>query len=96
MILAPNNTSCNLLRERLADIIEEAEGLCNNDFPTIEQITDYLISKCVTITRQGYWIKVADLCGIAVLKCSVCGKEHPRLPTAYCCDCGAKMEGEYS
>ena len=41
---------------------------------------------------HGQWIKVADLCGIEVLKCSVCGKEHPRLPTAFCCDCGAKMD----
>jgi hypothetical protein len=42
---------------------------------------------------DGRWVKVADLCGIDVLKCSVCGKEHPRLPTAYCPDCGAKMDG---
>lgn len=42
----------------------------------------------------GRWIKVADLCGIEVLRCSACGREHPRLPTAYCCDCGAKMDGE--
>lgn len=49
-----------------------------------------------TEVAHGRWIKVADLCGIEVLKCSVCGKEHPRFPTAYCCDCGAKMDGDQS
>lgn len=43
---------------------------------------------------HGRWIKVADLCGIEVLKCSVCGVEHPRLATQFCCDCGAKMDLE--
>ena len=41
---------------------------------------------------MGYWIKIADLCGIEVLKCSVCGEEHPRKPSAFCPDCGVKME----
>ena len=44
--------------------------------------------------KHGRWVKVADLCGIEILKCSVCGKERPRTPGAYCCDCGAKMDGE--
>lgn len=40
------------------------------------------------------WIKVHEWRGLEVLKCSACGREHPRLPTAYCCDCGAKMDQE--
>lgn len=43
--------------------------------------------------KHGSWIKVHELCGINILKCSVCNNYHPRLPTAYCCDCGAKMDG---
>lgn len=42
---------------------------------------------------HGRWIEVAKMAGVAVLKCSVCGKEHPMLPSAFCRDCGAKMEG---
>lgn len=48
----------------------------------------------VVEVRHGEWVKVADLCGIEVLRCSVCGAEHPRVATAYCCDCGAKMDGK--
>ena len=48
----------------------------------------------VVEVKHGEWIKVADLCGIEVLKCSVCGMEHPRNSTAFCCDCGAKMDGK--
>lgn len=44
-------------------------------------------------TKHGEWIGTANLCGIEVLKCSVCGEEHARKATAFCCDCGAKMDG---
>lgn len=47
----------------------------------------------VVEVKHGEWIMVKELCGIEVLKCSICGTEHSRLPTAYCCDCGAKMDG---
>ena len=41
---------------------------------------------------HGRWIKVHEWCGVEVYRCSACGREHPRLKTAYCCDCGAKMD----
>ena len=36
-------------REKLITIIEEVEGLYNNDFPSIEQLADGLIARGVTI-----------------------------------------------
>ena len=48
----------------------------------------------VVEVEQGYWIKADELAGIEFLKCSVCGITHPRMRTEYCCDCGAKMDGE--
>ena len=44
--------------------------------------------------KHGKWVKVAELCGVEVLKCSVCGVSRPRKLTKYCCDCGARMDGE--
>lgn len=32
------------MRDRLASLISEAEGLVNNDLPTVEQIADYLLA----------------------------------------------------
>ena len=37
------------MREKLIELLEEAEGLINNDEPSLEQIADYLISNGVTI-----------------------------------------------
>ena len=58
----------------------------------------WLISKQPTIeaepVKHGKWVKVAELCGVEVLKCSVCGVSRPRKLTKYCCDCGARMDGE--
>lgn len=36
-------------REKLIELIEYAEGMVNNDIPTLEQIADYLIAHGVTI-----------------------------------------------
>lgn len=41
---------------------------------------------------HGHWTKIAQLVGVDVLQCSVCGKSHPMRPTAFCADCGAKMD----
>jgi hypothetical protein len=46
--------------------------------------------------RYGHWIKVADLCGVEVLKCSECGISHPRLRDAFCRDCGVEMDLKYN
>ena len=37
------------MREKLIAIIEEVEGLYNNDFPSIEQLADGMIARGVTI-----------------------------------------------
>lgn len=40
------------MRDRLAELLEEAEGQINNDLPTVEQIADYLIEHGVAV--NGY------------------------------------------
>ena len=37
------------MREKLIELLEEAEGLVNNDEPSLEQIADHLIAHGVTI-----------------------------------------------
>lgn len=37
------------MRDRLASLLSEAEGLVNNDLPTVEQIADYLIEHDVAV-----------------------------------------------
>jgi hypothetical protein len=58
------------------------------------KLLDTVPTADVAEVKHGKWIKVADLCGVEVLKCSVCGTEHPRIATAFCCDCNAKMDKE--
>lgn len=62
----------------------------------IEQLRSYGVGlgekKELAEVVYGEWIEVASICGVKVLKCSHCKNEHPRLPTLYCCDCGAKMK----
>jgi hypothetical protein len=59
-----------------------------------EDICEHFKNKAdVVEVKHGYWIKTDELAGIEFLKCSVCGKAHPRVRTEYCCDCGAKMDG---
>jgi hypothetical protein len=41
------------MREKLIELLEEAEGLVNNDVPSLEQIADHLIAHGVTIQK---WI----------------------------------------
>lgn len=36
-------------RDKLIELIEQAEGLKNNDFPSVEEIADYLIAHGVTV-----------------------------------------------
>lgn len=59
----------------------------------LDRVDDWMDTHTETKeTTHGHWIKIADLCGIPVLKCSVCGGEHPRRHTdKYCVDCGAKI-----
>lgn len=36
-------------RDRLTELIEQAEGLKNNDFPSVEEIADYLLANGVIV-----------------------------------------------
>ena len=47
------------MREKLIELLEEAEGLVNNDEPSLEQIADYLIAHGVTVPVrvEGYSFK---------------------------------------
>lgn len=44
-------------RDKLIELIEQAEGLKNNDFPSVEEIADYLLANGVTVQE---WISVKD------------------------------------
>ena len=72
--------------------IERSFGEISTPF-VVKEIKDFSTANVVEV-NHGELIKVADLCGIEVLKCSVCGMERPRNSTAFYCDCGAKMDGE--
>lgn len=37
------------MRNKLAELLEEASGLINNDLPTVEQMADYLIEHGVIV-----------------------------------------------
>ena len=45
-------------RDRLIELIERAEGLKNNDFPSVEEIADYLIAHGVTVQE---WINSEEM-----------------------------------
>ena len=45
------------MRDRLAALVEEAEGMLNNDFPTPDMIAEYLIEHGVILPE---WISVKD------------------------------------
>lgn len=52
------------MREKLIAIIEEVEGLYNNDFPSIEQLADGMIARGVTFATDNNvgsnWIPVTE------------------------------------
>lgn len=51
-------------REKLIELLFEAEGLVNNDSPTLEQISDHLIANGVTFATDNNvgdkWIPVTE------------------------------------
>jgi hypothetical protein len=73
-----SHVDCDAEEELMIDLVQ----IINNQ-PTIEAAP----------VVHGEWIEVGVTCGITILKCSNCGKEHPRLHENFCRDCGAKMEG---
>ena len=43
--------------------------------------------------KHGHWFPAISSCGMACLKCSICGHETAAIKN-YCDTCGAKMESE--
>lgn len=70
-----------------------------DNFPTTVSIRDVkrLIRDIPVVdvapVVHGRWIEVTQMAGVTVFRCSVCGEEHPMIPSAFCGDCGAKMDG---
>lgn len=54
------------MKDRLASLLSEAEGLVNNDLPTVEQIADYLIEHGVIVTpcKVGDIVQYKGCCGV--------------------------------
>lgn len=50
------------MREKLIDLLYEAEGFVNNELPTIEMVADHLIANGVTVPDKnvGKWIPVSE------------------------------------
>ena len=40
-------------REKLIDLLYEAEGLTNNEYPTVEMMADYLLAHGVTFANEN-------------------------------------------
>ena len=76
------------MKDRLASLISEAEGLVNNDLPTVEQIADYLLANGVIVPpcsepisrgheKGGEWKKTTEPMGwhdVDCVECSACGE----------------------
>ena len=45
------------MREKLIELLEQAEGQTNNDVPSLEQMADYLLDNGVTVQN---WIPVTE------------------------------------
>ena len=41
------------MRKKLIDLLYEAEGLVNNELPTVEMVADYLLAHGVTIQKKN-------------------------------------------
>lgn len=68
---------------------------CDFELKDVVDVLKGVESVDATPIVHGHWIKVKDVCGISILKCSICGIDRPREATAYCCDCGAKMKPNF-
>ena len=60
------------MREKLIELLEEAEGLVNNDQPSLEQIADHLIDNGVTIQK---WIPVTERLPEVRVPALTCGRK---------------------
>lgn len=65
----------NDMRDRLIDLLYEAEGQVNNDYPTVEQIADHLIANGVIVPpcKVGDTVYYLDRVFREVDKCKVYG-----------------------
>lgn len=61
------------MRDRLAALVEEAEGMLNNDFPTPDMIADHLLANGVILPP----CKVGDV--LWDISEFVEGREHPEM-----------------
>lgn len=80
------------MRENLIDLLYEAEGLVNNELPTIEMVADHLIANGVTVQEEAklYWKPVKP--GEWNLTCSACDSHLGCKENAsFCPECGAKF-----
>lgn len=66
------------MRDRLASLLSEAEGLVNNDLPTVEQIADYLLEHGVIVppckVGQTVWFMsgvLEEVCEAKVVRISM-------------------------
>ena len=70
----------NNIRERLIDLLEQADGQVNNDIPSLEMIADYLIANDVVPVvmckdcKYHYWEKEPEY-GKTIHFCSVLNSE---------------------
>lgn len=51
-------------RDRLIELIEQAEGLKNNDFPSVEEIADYILANGVIVPKYNIGDTVWYITGI--------------------------------
>lgn len=88
------------VREKLVDLIREVPYLGGLE----EKIADHLIANGITVQERGHWVNLKD-CSNKGVYCSVCHKKVYRedyawcsrknkLRSAYCPNCGAKMDLE--
>lgn len=94
--------------EKLVEILKQApfEGKVLDEWwwdEKIRIIADHLIAHGVTVQKHGYWVSLTD-CANAGVYCSVCHKKvykedyarcnrKNKLRSAYCPNCGVKMDG---
>jgi Zn finger protein HypA/HybF involved in hydrogenase expression len=83
------------MRDKLIELLYEAEGQVNNDIPSVEQIADYLLANGVNVQSEGEWEKRtfiifdSEKVGYKCLECNTTWDA----PTNFCPNCGAHMKG---
>lgn len=87
------------LEDAINHIMNHTPVSCSADFfegqmDCVSQLKSLPAADVVEV-KHGEWIKVGKTeSGANILQCSVCGKVRRGIAkTAYCKDCGAKMDG---